>query len=48
MILIIGCLMLIFGIALGQDALMVMSIVMSCTHYLGAKIDRAAQRGREE
>ncbi|WP_293757809.1 hypothetical protein [Stenotrophomonas sp.] len=48
MIITLGLLMLICGIAWSDDALLVMALLMSCTHYLGTKIDKAAQRGREE
>lgn len=40
--------MLVLGIAWRKDALMIMALLLACTNYLAIKIDRAAQRGREE
>lgn len=40
--------MLLSGIVWHKDALMIMALIVGCTNYLGAKIDRAAQRGKEE
>ena len=48
MMTILAWVMLVFGILWREDTLMMMSLLVTCTHYLGIKIDRAAQRGREQ